>query len=184
MAHTTFLLVRHGEADWNVEGRVQGHSDRPLTENGVAQARALAEQLADAPISAVYSSDLARAHDTARLIAQAHGLRVETVPELRERDFGTWEGLTDEEVLQRFPEARTGSWGDAETREELEARVVNAMGRLAARHPNGEVVVVTHGGPLRALIPESMIDGDDRAIPNCHLVRLAFRDGGFVAADS
>ena len=62
MSQTTFLLVRHGEADWNAERRVQGHSDRPLTQSGIAQARALAEQLANEPIDAVYSSDLARAH--------------------------------------------------------------------------------------------------------------------------
>ena len=177
------MLVRHGEADWNVERRVQGHSDRPLTETGIAQALALAEQLADEPIDAVYSSDLARAHDTARLIADAHGLHVETLPELRERDFGTWEGLTDDEVFERFPQARTGSWGDAETREELEARILTAISRIASRHPDGRVLVVTHGGPLRALIPESVIDGDDRSIPNCHLIRLAFRDGGLVAPD-
>jgi broad specificity phosphatase PhoE len=183
VGQTTFLLVRHGEADWNVERRVQGHSDRPLTQVGVAQARALAEQLADEPIDAVYSSDLARAHDTARLIADAHGLQVETLPELRERDFGTWEGLTDDEVFIRFPQARTGSWGDAETKEELEARIRDAMGRIASRHPEGRVLVVTHGGPLRVLIPDSLVDGDDRSIPNCHLIRLAFRDGGFVAPD-
>ena len=183
MSQTTFLLVRHGEADWNVERRVQGHSDRPLTETGNAQARALAEQLADEPIDAVYSSDLARAHDTARLIADAHGLHVETLPELRERDFGTWEGLTDDEVFERFPQARAGSWGDAETREELEARILTAISRIASRHPDGRVLVVTHGGPLRALIPESVIDGDDRSIPNCHLIRLAFRDGGLVLPD-
>ena len=183
MGQTTFLLVRHGEADWNVERRVQGHSDRPLTQTGFAQAQALADQLADEPIDAVYSSDLARAHDTARVIADAHGLRVETLPELRERDFGTWEGLTDDEVFDRFPQARTGSWGDAETREELEARIVNAISRIASRHLDGRVLVVTHGGPLRVLIPESFIDGDDRSIPNCHLIRLAFREGGFVAPD-
>jgi broad specificity phosphatase PhoE len=183
VAQTTFLLVRHGEADWNVQRRVQGRSDRPLTQVGVAQARALAEQLADERIDAVYSSDLARAHDTARLIADVHGLQVETLPELRERDFGTWEGLTDDEVFARFPLAHTGSWGDAETREELGARIVGAMGRIASRHPDGRVLVVTHGGPLRLLIPESLIHADDRSIPNCHLVRVAFRDGALVAPD-
>lgn len=183
MGQTTILLVRHGETDWNLQRRVQGHADRPLNETGIAQARALAEQLADEPIDAVYSSDLARAHDTARLVADAHGLPVETLPELRERDFGTWEGLTDDEVYERLPEARTSSWGDAEATDELEARILTTIRRIASQHPGERVLVVTHGGPLRMMLRHCLADGNDRQIPNCHVIRLAFRDGGFVGLD-
>ncbi len=115
MIETTILLVRHGETDWNRERRVQGHSDRPLNSTGMAQAEALVEELADEPIDAVYSSDLARAFDTAQGVASARALHVQPLPELREKNFGTWEGLTDTEIRARFPQASTGPWGDAET---------------------------------------------------------------------
>jgi broad specificity phosphatase PhoE len=183
VTETTILLVRHGETDWNAERRVQGHTDRPLNETGRAQARALADELADERLDAVYASDLARAYETARVVADAHSLPVETLPELRERDFGSWEGMTDEEIFERYPETRDGgSWGDAETRDELEARILPTMSRIAAQHPGGRVLVVTHGGPLRVMRAHCQLDGSG-AISNCHVLRLAFREGDFAALD-
>jgi broad specificity phosphatase PhoE len=173
---TTIFLARHGETDWNAEGRVQGHTDRPLNDAGRAQARALADELAEVHVDAVYSSDLARALDTARPVAAARGLAVEPVAELRERDFGTWEGLLDTEILERFPEARTGAWGDAETREQLAERVLAALRRIAEQHPGGQVLVVSHGGPLRAILSHCEVDGIDR-IANCHVARIAVENG-------
>jgi broad specificity phosphatase PhoE len=178
VAETTILLVRHGETDWNAERRVQGHTDRPLNETGLAQAQALAEQLSGTPVAAVYSSDLTRAFQTARAVADARGLTATALPELRERDFGTWEGLTDEEVFDRYPEARTGPWGDAETRDELDVRILAALQEIARRHPAKTVLVVTHGGPLRAMLAHVAGDGTG-PIANCHVVRLAFRNGEF-----
>jgi broad specificity phosphatase PhoE len=182
VAQTTILLVRHGETDWNAERRVQGHTDRPLNDTGLAQARALAEELAEEALDAVYASDLARAYETARVVAERHALRVEALPELRERDFGTWEGLTDDEVFERYPEARNGPWGDAETRAELVVRIVDAMRRIAVEHPGGRVLVVTHGGPLRAMLVHCAVDLDG-PIANCHVARLAFQDGEFATLD-
>jgi broad specificity phosphatase PhoE len=168
---TTILLVRHGETDWNLERRIQGHSDRPLNETGLAQARALADELAGESIDAVYASDLVRAVDTARAVAAPLGLSVDVVPALRERDFGTWEGLTDDEILTRFPQARTQPWGDAETPEELAERVVEALRSIAARHPDATVLVVSHGGPVRAVLRHCGADNVDR-IANCHVARV------------
>src|SRR6266545_5850147 len=128
---TTILLVRHGETDWNAERRVQGHSDTPLNETGRAQAVALADALEGKEIDAVYSSDLLRAHETARIVAKRRGLEVTAIRDLRERNFGTWEGLTDEEIFDRFPHARHGSWGDAETKDEMAGRVLDAAERIA-----------------------------------------------------
>ena len=174
--------MRHGETDWNAERRVQGKTDRPLNDTGRAQARALAAQLAAVPIAAVYSSDLSRALETARIVADARDLRVTPDPELRERDFGTWEGLTDVEILERFPASRTGPWGDAETREELEMRVLAALRRISARHPGETILVVTHGGPLRTMLAHVSGDGSG-PIANCHVLELAFRDGNFERVD-
>jgi len=178
---TELLLVRHGETDWNVEHRVQGHTDRPLNETGLAQARALAAELADEHIDAIYASDLARARDTAHAIAEPRGLAVAVLPSLREKNFGTWEGLRDDEIRERFPEAESGPWGDAETTEELAARVLGALGEIAEQHPEGRVLVVTHGGPLRAVLLHC--DGAPGPIANCHLARVGVQDGTLRSLD-
>ena len=179
---TTILLARHGETDWNRERRVQGHSDRPLNETGRAQARALADELRNVPLDAVYSSDLARARETAELVAERHGLQVTTLRDLREKHFGSWEGLRDDEILSRFPEARRGHWGDGETSDEMARRVLDALRRIADSHPGGQVLVVAHGGPLRAMLLhcETVRDGP---IGNCHVLRVRLQDGVWRSAD-
>ena len=173
---TELILARHGETDWNAERRVQGHTDRPLNEAGRAQAKELADALEGQRLDAIYSSDLTRAYETAREVADRRGLAVRALPDLRERNFGSWEGLTDDEVLERFPHARTGPWGDAETHDELAQRVLDALRDIADRHPHGRVLVVTHGGPFRAVLRhcELPVDGP---IANCHIARFGVRAG-------
>ena len=173
---TTILVARHGETDWNVERRVQGHTDRPLNERGLVQAGALAESLEGERLDAVYSSDLSRAYETARLVAEPRGLEVTTLPDLREKHFGTWEGLTDDEVLKRFPYAASGGWGDAETTEELTERVRGALTEIASRHAGGHVLVVTHGGPLRVALRWCDTEWNG-SIANCQVYRIAVEDG-------
>jgi alpha-ribazole phosphatase/probable phosphoglycerate mutase len=173
---TTILFARHGETDWNVQRRVQGHSDTPLNETGRAQARVLADELAEESIDAVYSSDLLRAHETARIVAEPRGLNVTATRDLRERDFGTWEGLTDDEIFARYPEAASSRWGDGETKEEMAQRVFDALQRIADAHAGGRVLVVSHGGPLRAVLGRCGVDGIGR-IENCHVVRVEAGDG-------
>jgi broad specificity phosphatase PhoE len=179
---TTILLARHGETDWNLQRRVQGHSDTPLNETGRAQARALADELADERVDAVYASDLARAFETARIVAERKGLAVTRLPALREKHFGTWEGLTGEQVLSRFPEALDGPWGDGETSDELSRRVLAALSAIAAEHPDGRVLVVAHGGPLRAVLRHCAVDANG-PIANCHVVRIEARDGSLRSVD-
>jgi uncharacterized phosphatase len=179
---TTILLARHGETDWNADRRVQGHSDTPLNDTGRAQAQALGDELSGVGIDAVYSSDLVRAHETARLVAEPLGLEVTAIRDLRERHFGTWEGLTDEEIFARFPEARDGPWGDGETREEMAERVLAALHRIADAHPDSSVLVVSHGGPLRAVLTHCGIDGVGR-IENCHVVRVEIVGGVLCGVD-
>jgi broad specificity phosphatase PhoE len=173
---TTILLARHGETDWNVERRIQGHADTPLNETGRGQAQAMADALAGERIDAVYSSDLLRAHETARIVAERRGLEVTAIRDLRERNFGTWEGLTDDEIFARYPEAATGSWGDGETREDMAQRVFEALRRIAETHPEGYVLVVSHGGPLRAVLLHCGVDGTG-PIENCRVVRVELSEG-------
>jgi len=180
---TTILLVRHGETDWNRDGRVQGHTDAPLNARGWEQAASLASELAAEPIDAIYASDLARARDTAGVVAAARGLDVVTHPGLREKHFGTWEGLYDHEVFERFPGAATGPWGDGESTEEMVERVLAAVRELAARHLEGTILAVSHGGPLRAVLRHCSVDGVDR-IGNCQVVRIAVEHGTIVRAET
>jgi broad specificity phosphatase PhoE len=154
---TTLLLARHGESDWNRARRWQGHADRPLTETGRAQAADLAARLADVSMDAVYSSDLRRARETAAPVAETHGLEVIEVTDLREVDVGSWEGLTRREAERRFPEAfrqwRAGGtgWEDGESYPEMSTRVLAAVERIATSNDAGRVLIVSHGGPIRAI---------------------------------
>jgi broad specificity phosphatase PhoE len=154
---TTILLARHGESDWNVELRWQGHADRPLTRRGRAQADALADRLETYPLAAIYSSDLRRALDTARTVADRHGIDVVTRGDLREVDVGSWSGRTRAELESRFPEqiARwengAKGWDDGESYEQMAARIIRAVGEIATEHPGDHVLVVSHGGSVRAV---------------------------------
>ena len=155
---TTLLLVRHGETDWNAEGRLQGHTDRPLNEYGRRQARELAGRLADEQVDAVYASDLARARETAEIVAGRLGLPVAIDPDLREKNWGTWEGLTGDE---RVHVELVG-----ESTEAHRERTMRALERIAAAHPSGRVVVVTHGGSLRRV--QAALQGvAEPVIDNC-----------------
>ena len=159
---TRLLLARHGETDWNRTGRWQGQADRPSTTLG--DAAALAEQLVSDGVAAIYSSDLRRASETARVVGDRLGLPVVERPDLREIDVGSWSGLTRDEVRERFPDGFArwldGEIGhDGETREQLTTRVVAAIERIAAEQAGGTVLVVTHGGAIR------LSDGTQPAIP-------------------
>ena len=169
---TEILLARHGETDWNLGRRVQGHTDIPLNAAGIDQARALAVQLSSEPLTAVFSSDLARALDTATAVAEMHGLEVTVDPRLREKNFGSWEGLTDLEIAERFPDAERGHWGDGETTEEVAERVLRVLERIRELHPHGPVLVVSHGGPLRAALAALAIEHGP--IGNCEVFRGSY----------
>lgn len=164
---TTVLLARHGETDWNRERRWQGHADPPLNVAGRRQADALARALADIPIEAIYASDLSRAFETAEIVAGDRGLTVVADPELREIDVGEWEGLSTSELEERYPagfarhEAGGDGWEHGESHADMSKRIVRAVMRIAASHPTGTVLVVIHGGTIRALVAAA--DGIDLA---------------------
>jgi len=181
VARTRILLARHGETEWNRVGRWQGHADQPLNETGRRQAAELAARLAGDGITAVYSSDLARARETADAVASRLRLDVVEDEGLREIDVGSWSGLTRAEVEQRFPEGYArwlaGEIGhDGETREQLTARVVSAVERIAAEHPAETILVVTHGGAIRAIRRHAAGDPGE-SIENCGTSSLELVDG-------
>ena len=169
---TTLLLARHGETDWNREGRWQGWADPPLNAAGREQAEALAEQLRSMPFDAVYSSDLRRAHETAEIVAGPHEVPVITDRGLREIDVGSWSGLTRTEIEARFPD---GSRPDGETREQHLARVLATVERIARANVGARLLVVSHGGTMRALRSHAS-DEPFHPVANCGVIELHFRD--------
>ncbi len=158
---TTLYLIRHGETDWNLTGRWQGHADIPLNAIGRAQARRLAERIgARGPrFDAIFSSDLQRAWETASILGQAADLPPQPLPALREIDVGSWSGLTSAEVRARDGEtyARIQSGedvarGGGERFLDLYSRVVGAVEQLADKHAGQALALVMHGGPVRAVL--------------------------------
>jgi 2,3-bisphosphoglycerate-dependent phosphoglycerate mutase len=158
-ALTRIVAVRHGETAWNVQTRIQGQIDIGLNARGRQQARRLACALADERFDAVYASDLQRAADTARAVAEHNGLPLRTEVSLRERGFGTFEGLTWADVEQQHPDAsrrwreRDAAFGPpgGETLAVFYERAVQALAAIAARHRGQHIAIVTHGGVLDVL---------------------------------
>ena len=155
---TTVYLARHGQSDWNAANRFQGHSDRPLTELGRRQAAALAEELeSQEALNAIYASPLRRALETASIVGVRLGLEPVPVDDLREVDVGGWSGLSRNEVEERFPDAFRRwldggeGWEDGETYADMATRVMEALRVIAENHPEDAVLVVSHGGPIRAI---------------------------------
>ncbi len=156
---TRIVAVRHGQTAWNVATRIQGQLDIGLDDTGREQARRVAKALAGEDIDAVYASDLQRAADTARAVAERLGLALRTEQSLRERGFGEFEGLTWADVEQQHPQAsrrwreRDPSFGPpgGEVLHAFYERAVSAFAAIAQRHRGQHIVVVTHGGVLDVL---------------------------------
>jgi probable phosphoglycerate mutase len=156
---TRIVAIRHGETAWNVETRIQGQLDVGLNDRGRWQAQRLSQALAEERLDAIFASDLQRARDTARAIAEATGLPLRSDEALRERGFGEFEGLTYAEIDERFPEsARRWRQRDAdfappggESLVVFQARAVAALTAIARRHRGRHVAIVTHGGVLDVL---------------------------------
>ena len=157
---TVWMLVRHGETEWNKQHRIQGHADALLNATGIEQARRLASRLADVRIDAVYSSDVSRTRKTAEIIAEGRGIGVREFSELRERNYGRWEGVTQEEWQatdpegfahwKRSPDTYTPPGG--ESLDEVLARTSRAAEHIKEQHLSDDsIVVVGHGAALLVL---------------------------------
>ena len=160
MTSTRILAIRHGETPWNVETRIQGHTDIDLNQEGLWQAQQLAKALASEDIDAVYASDLSRAFTTAQAIASTKQLPVIKLPGLRERHLGHFQGQTWEEIETQHPEdarrwrKREPDWtpqGGGESLVMLNQRIAALAHEVAAKHMGQHIVWVTHGGVLDIL---------------------------------
>jgi len=156
---TELILIRHGETMWNIEGRWQGHADSSLTDLGIHQAEALARRLSNMVFAALYTSDLGRALDTARIISRETGHEIIFDSRLRERNVGIFQGLTLVEMQDRFPESfeRYRNFDQeyvipqGESMNQRYAINIEFINEIAENHRGQSVVVVTHGGVLNSM---------------------------------
>lgn len=156
--HTKLILVRHGETDWTRRKKYCGITDIGLSKNGKAQAKKLAERLANEKIDKVYSSDLRRAMQFCKLAAG--NTHVEKVPALREMNFGIFKGLTHQEIMKRYPEIYEKWLKDpvkitipkGESLKSFSGRIIKALSKILSRNKNKTIVVFTHGGPIRVYL--------------------------------
>lgn len=157
---TRVIMVRHGQTAWNLAQKYQGHSDIELSEAGIRQAELVAARLANEPIQAAFASDLGRAYQTAKTIAKNHKLPVHKVAELREINFGIWEGLTYDQIYSGWPELIEQLYQKpdeiqipgGETFRELKQRAAGCLQRLVAEHEDSTILLVSHGGTIRTLL--------------------------------
>jgi probable phosphoglycerate mutase len=186
---TELTFIRHGETDWNLQQRFQGQIDVPLNATGRAQAARLAARLAATPADLLFSSDLQRARETAAPLASAWALPVQTVPGLREQNFGVLEGLDVPTIRAQHPEL----WSEwlvhhadfalpgGESLRQFSAHVLAAVAALAGQHAGRRLAIVTHGGVLDMLWRSAhglSLDGlRECAIPNTGINRLRWHGG-------
>jgi 2,3-bisphosphoglycerate-dependent phosphoglycerate mutase len=193
MEATRIIAVRHGETAWNVDSRIQGQLDIGLNDTGHWQAKRVGEALASEEITAVYTSDLGRAHQTAEHIAEVTGVPVVADEGLRERSFGMFEGKTFDEIHSTWPDhahnwrKRIPEWEPPEGGEsliQLRERVTRTMQELASRHPGELIVVVAHGGVLdtlyRVATGQEVNSPRTWELPNGAINRLLWTPEGFT----
>ncbi|MHB1053343.1 MAG: histidine phosphatase family protein [Thiobacillus sp.] len=188
---TRICFIRHGETDWNVARRIQGHTDIPLNETGRAQALAMAFNAAHQHFRAIYSSDLMRTMETAQVLAQREDQDVKPLAQLRERHYGVFQGITAAEGAERYPEAYAHYVArdldyDFETGESLRAlaeRVSEGIDWLLRHHSGQTIAAVSHSGVLdviyRRATGRPLHTPRDFVIPNCALNWFHFDGQGW-----
>jgi probable phosphoglycerate mutase len=190
---TNIILIRHGETAWNAERRLQGHTDIGLNREGLQQAAALAQALAGESLDAIVASDLLRARQTAQALAERHGLPVGLDPALRERCYGSFEGLLYAEIEHRFP-VQFAAWQArdvdtvmppgvrvAESFRAFYARTVAAILALGQAHAGQTLALVAHGGVLecayRAALSMPLETPRTFSVMNASINRFTLEDG-------
>lgn len=176
-AITRIWLIRHGEPDPEIRGRCYGRLDVSLSGEGRRQIECVSKRLASEPLRAIYASPRKRTLESAEIIAAAHGRGVRVENDLREIDFGDFEGLAYDDIAERYPEIYR-QWMDrpwevefpnGESFSMMRSRVTRAVAALRERHAGECVAVVTHGGAIRIALAEAL------AVPPAHIFRIAQR---------
>lgn len=161
---TKVIFIRHGQTEWNINGRYQGQSDVPLSAKGIEQAKLLAKNFPIADIAAVYASDLSRAMTTAKIVAAKFNLQVQSEPSFRELNFGDWEGLTYDEIVSGWHDAMENFLlhpdilvvPHGESFQMVQKRAVARLNELIANHEGDTIVIVAHGAVLRTMIAAAL----------------------------
>lgn len=189
---TEIIIIRHGETEWNKTGRFQGHSDVPLSAEGRTQAAALGKNLIVDHVDAIYASDLTRAMETAAPLAARFGLPVISDPQLRELNFGAWEGRNFNDVNAENPNAMKNFYTDPEQADipesepfpEFQQRVAGRVREIVAHERGKRVVIVSHGASIRILLAD-LLSMPIRSIwhlsqLNTAVNKIRFEDDGFA----
>jgi len=153
-------IVRHGETQWNLEGRIQGHKDSPLTELGIKQAKWLAEELREIKFDSIYSSSLMRAHRTAEIIRNNNELNIIKLDELKEINLGLWEGMLSSEIEELYFEEFKNFWyyphlyktNSGESYYDFKDRVIPAIEKILADLGDKNVLIITHTVVLKIIL--------------------------------
>ena len=189
--NTSITLIRHGETEWNLSGRWQGHADSPLSARGVEQAKALGERLIKEKFDFFYSSDLQRALHTSELVGGPSGMIAEPFSKLRERDLGVLEALNTDEMIEKYPEVYASFRNDGpdfqvpegESFRQFYNRCADAIEEIAEKHPGAKVALVTHGGFLGAIFRYVLnipLDAERNfVLLNCSVNRLEKTESGW-----
>lgn len=157
---TTLFLVRHGQTEWNIQHRFQGHQDSPLTELGIKQALWLGESIRNDPIDVIYSSSSYRAHRTAELIKVGREINIIDSDALREINLGIWEGRNQQEVKDSYPEQYDHFWNDpdefhvqeSESFKDVSERVVGQLNQIIDEHQGKSILIVTHSVAVKLIM--------------------------------
>lgn len=179
---TRIGLIRHGSTLWNQEGRIQGHTDNPLDEEGFRQAAVLAERLSGESWDYIYSSDMLRARQTAEVIAGRLGIPLAgLIPGIREMNGGLIEGTTEKERIERFGSEWKTMDMKLESRDLAQQRGVRAVEEVAARHPGCNVLIVSHGAILRSTLA-GLVPSLDLSVvlKNTSITRIIRDAGGWT----
>ena len=188
---TEVILIRHGETEWNLSGRWQGHADSPLSTRGIEQAEALGKRMLNEELDCFYSSDLERARHTSRLVGGPSEWNPELMESLRERDLGVLEGLTTNEMIVKYPQEYQSFRNDGpeyqvpggESFKQFYDRCSGALEEVAVRNPGKRIGVVTHGGFLGAIFRYVLnipLDAERNfVLLNCSVNRLEKTESGW-----
>ncbi len=180
MKSTILFIIRHGQTDWNIIEKIQGHTDIPLNEKGIEQAQCIASFLKKKNVSpdALYSSDLQRAHQTADPISKTFSLNIITTPQLRERHMGNLEGLTKPQVHELYGKHWENDFDTVpcgEGKAEFLKRLTNQIALIAQNHINESIVIVTHGHAIRQFLTYAGYDKNEwPPITNASIITVKY----------